>query len=348
MITVFITLSIRTFYGYVRGQLPKQLQHYVHWRWSDLGNLCLVSQDAYTYIEIRHENFCQSAAQKEHEAMKAVKAGSKRKTSAPSSSKTSKSRRNLEILARCKAHRQTKLAFRKKPASKKVANKPAAMKSKRKSRSLKALRKVTEAQSLRSFKSAVDHVVDINRLAVLHAEWLQRLVGWHSLDYPSCNKLEILLNAGLDVDTPGLLHSSVVPSVGSCRCFHMLLERGADPVGGPGDQTSGRCPFVNVVLTQHENLIQNLQALKEALMKHPRRQARHEEEWREAVERIHERLLQASEPRFFGRVKKWLRDQVLQYVDPKYAVSPPAPPAHCPEAPIDRDLLLLPFMWKNT
>ena len=229
-----------------------------------------------------------------------------------------------------------------------MANKPAAMKSKRKSRSLKALRKVTEAQSLRSFKSAVDHVVDINRLAVLHAEWLQRLVGWHSLDYPSCNKLEILLNAGLDVDTPGLLHSSVVPSVGSCRCFHMLLERGADPVGGPGDQTSGRCPFVKVVLTQHENLIQNLQALKEALMEHPRRQARHEEEWREAVERIHERLLQASEPRFCGRVKKWLRDQVLQYVDPKYAVSPPAPPAHCPEAPIDRDLLLLPFIWKNT
>ena len=42
------------------------------------------------------------------------------------------------------------------------------------------------------------------------------------------------------------------------------------------------------------------EALKEALMEHPRRQARHEEEWREAVERIHERLLQESGRRFFG------------------------------------------------
>ena len=35
-------------------------------------------------------------------------------------------------------------------------------------------------------------------------------------------------------------------------------------------------------------------------MEHPRHQARHEEEWREAVERIHERLLQESGRRFFG------------------------------------------------
>ena len=42
------------------------------------------------------------------------------------------------------------------------------------------------------------------------------------------------------------------------------------------------------------------EALKEALMEHPRHQARHEEEWREAVERIHERLLQESGRRFFG------------------------------------------------
>ena len=35
----------------------------------------------------------------------------------------------------------------------------------------------------------------------------------------------------------------------------------------------------------------------------------------------------------FGFRKKWLRDYVLQYVDPKYAVSPPAPPTHSPEAP---------------
>jgi len=160
-------------------------------------------------------------------------------------------------------------------------------------------------------------------------EWLRRLVGCHGHCYFSSNKLEILLNAGLDVDTPGLLHSSVA---GSCLCFHMLLERGADPVGGPGDQNSGRCPFVAAVLKPHPNQIQNLQALKEALMEHPRRQARHEEEWREAVERIHERLLQESGRRFFGNEKKWLRDQVLQYVDPKYAVSPPAPPTHCPEA----------------
>ena len=109
----------------------------------------------------------------------------------------------------------------------------------------------------------------------------------------------------------------------------MLLERGADPVGGPGDQISGRCPFVAAVLNPHPNQIPNLQALKEALMEHPRRQARHEEEWREAVERIHEGLLQESGRRFFGNEKKWLRDQILQYVDPKYAVSPPAPPAHC-------------------
>ena len=39
----------------------------------------------------------------------------------------------------------------------------------------------------------------------------------------------------------------------------MLLERGADPVGGPGDQTSGRCPFVAAVLKPHPNQIQNLQ-----------------------------------------------------------------------------------------
>ena len=43
-----------------------------------------------------------------------------------------------------------------------------------------------------------------------------------------------------------------------------------------------------------------VEALKEALTEHPRRQARHEEEWREAVERIHERLLQESGRRFFG------------------------------------------------
>ena len=244
--------------------------------------------------------------------MKATKAGSKRKPSAPSSSKTSK----------------------KKPAaSKNVAKKPAALKkSKRKSRSLKALRKVTEAQSLRSFKSAVAHVVDINRLGVLHVDWLRRLVDGHcGYCDVACDKLEILLNAGLDVDTPGLLHSSVADSH-YCPCFHMLLDYGADPVGGPGDQTSGRCPFVAAVLNQHPNQIQNLQALKEALMEHPRRRARHEEEWREAVERIHEGLLQESGRRFFGNEKKWLRDQVLQYVDPKYAVSPPAPPAHFPEA----------------
>lgn len=42
-------------------------------------------------------------------------------------------------------------------------------------------------------------------------------------------------------------------------CFHMLLERGADPVGGPGDQNSGRCPFVAAVLKPHPNQIQNLQ-----------------------------------------------------------------------------------------
>ena len=204
------------------------------------------------------------------------------------------------------------------------------MKSNRKSRSLKALRKVTEAQSLRSFKLAVAHVFDINRLGVLHVEWLRRLVGCRGY---CCDKLEILLNAGLDVDTPGLLHSSVGRY---CACFYMLLDRGADPVGGPGDQISGRCPFVAAVLTPHPNQniyqIQNLQALKQALMEHPRHQARHEEEWREAVERIHESLLQESGRRFFGKEKKWLRDQVLQYVDPKYAVSPPAPPAHSPEA----------------
>ena len=39
----------------------------------------------------------------------------------------------------------------------------------------------------------------------------------------------------------------------------MLLERGADPVGGPGDQNSGRCPFVAAVLKPHPNQIQNLQ-----------------------------------------------------------------------------------------
>ena len=246
---------------------------------------------------------------KSMKAMKATKAGSKRKPSAPSSSKTSK----------------------KKPAaSKNVAKKPAAMKSQRKSRSLKALRKVTEAQSLRSFKSAVAHVVDINRLGVLHVDWLRRLVDGHcGYCDVACDKLEILLNAGLDVDTPGLLHSSVAGS-DCCLCFHMLLDYGADPVGGPGDQTSGRCPFVAAVLNPHVNQIQNLLALKEALMEHPRRQARHEEEWREAVERIHEGLLQESGRRFFGIEKKWLRDQVLQYVDPKYAVSPPAPPAHPP------------------
>ena len=42
--------------------------------------------------------------------------------------------------------------------------------------------------------------------------------------------------------------------------------------------------------------------------------------------------------------KKWLRDQVLQYVDPKYAVSPPAPPRHCPEALGDHIL----FYWSLT
>ena len=55
---------------------------------------------------------------------------------------------------------------------------------------------------------------DINRLGVLHVEWLRRLVGCHGHCYFSSNKLEILLNAGLDVDTPGLLHSSVA---GSCH-----------------------------------------------------------------------------------------------------------------------------------
>ena len=247
--------------------------------------------------------------------MKAMKAKRKTNSAPMNSSKTSK-----------KKPAAGKTVF---VATKKVTKKPA-MKSNRKSRSLKALRKVTEAQSLRSFKLAVAHVFDINRLGVLHVEWLRRLVGCHSY---CCDKLEILLNAGLDVDTPGLLHSSVGRY---CACFYMLLDRGADPVGGPGDQISGRCPFVAAVLTPHPNQniyqIQNLQALKQALMEHPRHQARHEEEWREAVERIHESLLQESGRRFFGKEKKWLRDQVLQYVDPKYAVSPPAPPAHSPEA----------------
>ncbi len=75
-----------------------------------------------------------------------------------------------------------------------------------------------------TFTAFLDYHKDINRLGVLHVEWLRRLVGCHSHCYPSCNKLEILLNAGLDVDTPGLLHSSVA---GSCLwgCFLIFVWR---------------------------------------------------------------------------------------------------------------------------
>ena len=47
-------------------------------------------------------------------------------------------------------------------------------------------------------------------------------MGCHGHCYFSSNKLEILLNAGLDVDTPGLLHSSVA---GSCHlgCFLIFV-----------------------------------------------------------------------------------------------------------------------------
>ena len=135
---------------------------------------------------------------------------------------------------------------------------------------------------------------------------------------------------------------------GLLSLFSYALGGWCRSCGGPGDQTSGRCPFVAAVLTPHPKQIQNhqnLQALKEALMKTSRdvrqdMKRNGEKQWNVSMKGCYKRVVDVS----LG--KKWLRDQILQYVDPKYAVSPPAPPAHCPQAlddPIDKFLVGLLF-----
>eukprot|EP00435_Cladocopium_sp_Y103_P007169 s2691_g2.t1 len=188
-----------------------------------------------------------------------------------------------------------------------------------------------KARTLKAFTTAVSRVADVNRLSELHPDWLRRLVindcwnGWrYQHNRLNKDKLEVLLDAGLDVDTPGLLFTAVW---GSSSCLSLLLKRGADPLGdrarNPGHLGNlEQCPFV-AAAEEREKLAQLRETweLKKALERHPKYAHRAAEEWRDAIERMHKNLLEMSGRRHYVKEKKWLRDEILQHVDKGYAVT---------------------------
>lgn len=192
------------------------------------------------------------------------------------------------------------------------------------SNSSRALKQITLARSLKAFATAVSRVNDVNRLAQMHPDWLRRLViddcwnfqrnGWrYQHNRLNRDKLELLLDAGLDVDTPGLLFTAVW---GSASCLSLLLKRGADPLGDrartPGPTWNldlEQCPFV--AAAEERGTVEQLRELKKALERHPKYAHRANQEWRDAIERIHENLLEMSGRKSYVNKKKWLRDEIL-------------------------------------
>lgn len=206
------------------------------------------------------------------------------------------------------------------PTEKSHMTKPAkVMKSVRKSGSLKALRLVIEANTFEAFKAAVNAVsrANVKRLAEIHPSFLKSLVFYQTSNR---EKLEILLDAGLDVDTPGLLNDCARYSE---DCFNLLLRRGADPLGDRARDPLGKCPFV--ILMRRIFDVRMMKTLKKHLEAHPKYRAHADQEWRDAIERMNESFLHSHPRMLWSRQKKWLRDHVLQYLDKNYAVCPPAP-----------------------
>lgn len=235
------------------------------------------------------------------------------------------------------AMKTLKKTTQKKPAAKRprrptekshMARPAKVMKSVRKSGSLKALRLVTEAKTFEAFKAAVNAVsrANVKRLAEIHPSFLKRLVfrdGFAAFNYDDTSnreKLEILLDAGLDVDTPGLLNECARFSE---PCFNLLLRRGADPLGDRARDPLGKCPFV--ILMRRIFDVRMMKTLKKHLEAHPKYRAHADQEWRDAIERMNESFLHSHPRMLWSRQKKWLRDHVLQYLDKNYAVCPPAP-----------------------
>lgn len=153
-----------------------------------------------------------------------------------------------------------------------------------------------------AFNAAVAELSDVNLVATMHGQWLCDIV--HK-DFAA--KLELLLDAGLDPDTYGLLFASVN---GSGECLNLLLDRGADPLG---NQAVGKCTFVAAADEGNPGRLEQTAKLKAALQAHPKykKKGRPQQEWEAAVKRMYAALLKEHGASDYELCCKWLQDSLL-------------------------------------
>ena len=183
--------------------------------------------------------------------------------------------------------------------------------------------KIVMARDLRSFKKAVKQLSDVN---ILQEYCREDILSYSSDRREGRRKLEILLTAGLNANMPGLLQRCVLQ--GASDSVKLLLEHGADPL--VGDPTHYPNAFFMFELCAHPSLqaceLQQAQAvlleLKNFLFRSPRYAARASELWRDAIEHMQWVHVYHLDRKGFIRHKKWLRDNLLQFVDYGYRVAP--------------------------
>ena len=177
------------------------------------------------------------------------------------------------------------------------------------------------AWDLRSFKQAVKQLSDVNILQERFRDWILSLPSDGRL---GLRKLEILLTAGLNANMPGLLRRCV--GRGASACVKLLLEHGADPIVEPAQPNAFFLFEVCARPYLEDQELEQAQAvlleLKKFLFTSPRYSARASELWRDAIEHMHEAYVQHFDRRGLIHYKKWLRDNLLQFVDEGYRVSP--------------------------
>ena len=238
----------------------------------------------------------------------------------------SQKRKAMKAMKATRSSESTKQGAKVKMIKKPSAKTPS--KTKVPQRSAQAARTVASdiilAPDLRSFKKAVKQLSDVNILQEKYGEFI--------LSYASdrqIRKLEILLTAGLNANMPGLLRRCVL--LGASACVKLLLEHGADPL--VGDPTHYPNVFFMFELCAHPCLegyeLEQAQAvlleLKKFLFRSPRYAARASELWRDAIEHMNDAYVHHFDRQDRkGRIwyKKWLRDNLLQFVDAGYRVSP--------------------------